>query len=392
MLSIILVQALILMVCSIQREAKVILQPFAGTSQKSTLTISGMLLIGKSKYKTIAMVSPTILIIVLTISRVIASTVFHTVMYGPSYRTVQFVFSLLSQVTQQRYRESLEWFDEEVEKLGLAFAAADEESQDYIIADLIVQAYDDDEGFSRQFYVNLVAGLQKRTLNRRRYRAASTVLAGIQSLHPPEQVEPMEEMLCYAWFVLICGWKQARIAVAGLLSFVGLLRIGETLSLQWQDILLPHQHRNGTFVCLILRKTKLKPADSVTIFLDNPVVVAILCEYCKVFGGQPGDRVFPFSYTTFARWLQKGLEELKVAGNYRSHSFRRGGATALSLSGAPFSKVMEAGRWVSEQSCKLYIKKGEVLLMRYRKRLSSAVLQRIEKLANSISDISFRSD
>ena len=183
-------------------------------------------------------------------------------MYGPSSRTIQFVFSLLTQITQQGYQESLDWFGDEAARLRLAFDTADEETLDYMIADLIVQAYDDDENFSRQFYVNLVAGLQKRTLGRRRYRAASTVLGGIQSLHPPEQVEHIGETICYAWFVLLCSWGQQRIAFAGLVCFVGLLRKGEALSLQWQDIVLPHQHCNGQFVCLLLRQAKLKPDDS----------------------------------------------------------------------------------------------------------------------------------
>ena len=43
------------------------------------------------------------------------------------------------------------------------------------------------------------------------------------------------------------------------------------------------------------------------------------------------------------------------AGAFRSHSLRRGGATAQAVVGVSNLDIMNAGRWVSEQFCRLYI-------------------------------------
>lgn len=66
----------------------------------------------------------------------------------------------------------------------------------------------------------------------------------------------------------------------------------------------------------------------------------------------------------------------------RTHSFRRGGATALSLRGVSFGDIMLAGRWASERSCKLYIQRGELLILRYQAALSVNQAARIDKLAS----------
>lgn len=56
----------------------------------------------------------------------------------------------------------------------------------------------------------------------------------------------------------------------------------------------------------------------------------------------------PLTRYQFCAVLQKAFSQARLPGHYRSHSFRIGGATYLSESGVPDSKIMEMGRWKSE--------------------------------------------
>ena len=67
---------------------------------------------------------------------------------------------------------------------------------------------------------------------------------------------------------------------------------------------------------------------------------------------------------------------------FRTHSCRRGGATALALARLSLQEIMMQGRWTSESSCKEYIKKGEVLLVRFLAGIPPVMMRRIELLAN----------
>ena len=65
---------------------------------------------------------------------------------------------------------------------------------------------------------------------------------------------------------------------------------------------------------------------------------------------------------------------------FRTHSFRRGAATALAMEGMPIADIMVLGRWASERSAKIYIQKGEVLLLRCLADMSEEQQQRIRFL------------
>ena len=100
--------------------------------------------------------------------------------------------------------------------------------------------------------------------------------------------------------------------------------------------------------------------------------------------GPPDGKTFcAVSYARVRYWLRKGLVALKLPpDSFRTHSCRRGGATALSMSGTPFVDVQLAGRWASAQSCKLYIKRAEVALTRFTHTIPSHDWHRLEAIAD----------
>ena len=148
------------------------------------------------------------------------------------------------------------------------------------------------------------------------------------------------------------------------------------------DMLLPSEHQFGQCLIIMLRTEKHHAPDSSKIFVWNSRVVAFFIQYKAWRAGAPGDRLFQTSYTTINRWLSKAAVCLGFpVSMWRSHSMRRGGATTLSLRGYSLPQVMEAGRWLSERSARLYVSKGNVALLRSRSEVSAQQWQRICALA-----------
>eukprot|EP00974_Lingulodinium_polyedra_P114873 11124913-Lingulodinium_polyedra.AAC.1 len=90
----------------------------------------------------------------------------------------------------------------------------------------------------------------------------------------------------------------------------------------------------------------------------------------------------PLSYNGFRLWLQRGAAGLGFhADTFRTHSLRRGGATALALNGMTFADIMLAGRWSSERSCRLYVMKGEIMALRVREAIEQGRWDQIVAIA-----------
>ena len=62
---------------------------------------------------------------------------------------------------------------------------------------------------------------------------------------------------------------------------------------------------------------------------------------------------------------------------WTSHSLRRGGATQLLINQWSIENIMEFGRWASVTSAKLYLRRGEVALLRCRGDVSEELEQRL---------------
>ena len=166
-----------------------------------------------------------------------------------------------------------------------------------------------------------------------------------------------------------------------MICFAGLLRISGALALTWEDVIFPDQHRGGYFIALMLRTTKKGILDGERVVL-NKRLVDYLVEYRSRYmkSSEPFCRA---SYTTIRTWLHRATGALGFDPElFRTHSCRRGGATALALAGFPLSEIMLRGRWASDTSCRPCIKKGEVSLLRFRSGISLAQHETITTLAN----------
>ena len=89
------------------------------------------------------------------------------------------------------------------------------------------------------------------------------------------------------------------------------MRISECLGLHWCDVLLPSDHGAGTFLILLLRKSKRGSPDSGKLVVRNARVVAFFERYKKKnYKNDSHALVIGCSYDMVRRWLRKGLVTL----------------------------------------------------------------------------------
>ena len=261
-----------------------------------------------------------------------------------------------------------------------------EEELDFLLADWILELKE--TGVSKQVALDTMSSTQKAFAGRRKFKAAFHVCDGWDREAPPQQAMPMPEVVAMAACSAMhaAGWHAE--GVLTLVCFCGLLRIGEGLGLRVKDVLLPSMHGFGPAVVLLLRTTKRGAPDSDKIILTAPNVVQYL-ELYLAFARRNHlitDNNSPFcnsNYNAFARRLEKAVVVLGFQPRtFRSHSLRRGGATQLAMNGWGLRDLMLAGRWASERSCRLYVMKGEVAVMRMRQALDEQTVSRMQLLAS----------
>ena len=301
-------------------------------------------------------------------------------MYGPSARLRTFLTGLLAPATVARYEAGLALFDEWAIQLHLDWRQLPEEGLDYALCDFILDGREADH--QRQKYVDAVAAVQKAFGNRRRVSAAAKVLDGWLKDEPPQQAPPVPRRVAFAIVALLHLVGTAGSAFALLLCFCGLLRIGEALQLMGADLVFT-QDGGEVKLVILLRRTKRAANDSEKVVICNARVVRYAFLFVRFRAALPHERLVTSTYVTVSSDLCKacGVLGLSVEG-FTTHSFRRGGASALSLAGMPLNDVMLFGRWLSERSATLYIKKGEVLVLRLEASPSPDQLRRISWLAS----------
>ena len=176
--------------------------------------------------------------------------------------------------------------------------------------------------------------------------------------------------LALSVFLVASGFAPAGVSV--LLCFTGLLLIGEALGIRMKNLFV-----QANVVVILLPVTKTGTHERVVI--ENKGVADFLRRYLAKSGLKPEDRFIDLSYPTFRAQFSQALERLGLGNiNYRSHSMRRGGATALFMMGVDLKTIMVWGRWASESSCRLYIQSGDAAMIAIQRSTNPVSLRRIE--------------
>jgi integrase len=286
--------------------------------------------------------------------------------------------------TQVRYQRARDDFALWQTRLGIGAAPLAPDQLDVLLAKYVLDIKEDcDTVVSRQQCIDLVASTQRRAGHP--CRLAQQILKAWQKEVPPVQAEAMPAALAFAMVTtLSLVFKEQQAAVLVLLAFAGCLRIGEALGLRSQDVFLPRPGSADQRGVVILRATKRSFDQRVVI--GNRRVVSALVQYQKFFAPPERDAMFAgMTYNKFARLFKKALVVLRVpAGEWRTHSLRRGAATALMEQGYSFEYVRLFGRWASEGSCREYIRLGQSALTRISGRISQEQWPLYETLGSAV--------
>ena len=203
----------------------------------------------------------------------------------------------------------------------------------------------------------LAAALQK--IGACRLTVTWKVLDAWSKLHPSVQAPAMPRAVVHAYaFALVCIGEPTTVMVL-MTCYYGVLRISEALKLLWKDV---YFHRGA--VTLYLGQTK-RGVDE-TVVMENKTYVRWLEAYLKRCPrGRSGQPFLPCSYARVSGWLERLGQFFALDGlGFTSHSLRRGGATQLLINRMPIEHICLCGRWAKVSSCKEYLRKGQVFIMR----------------------------
>jgi integrase len=183
-----------------------------------------------------------------------------------------------------------------------------------------------------------------------------------------------------------------------ILGTYGLLRIGETAYLQFEDIEYDEQ-RNIINVALHREKQSGPKALSNYIITNNDHV-NIISQYIKKFSkDQRKGRFFRYfndkdeptnkqiGKNTIASYPQEiaSFLNLNNPSSYTGHSLRKTGATLLADSGVDVINIQRAGGWSSPNIASKYVQQSSSI----KNTISSAISQQIQSTTTSSSSTTF---
>eukprot|EP00438_Fugacium_kawagutii_P001298 Skav226282 [mRNA] locus=scaffold3301:83585:106858:+ [translate_table: standard] len=258
------------------------------------------------------------------------------------------------------------------------------------VSDILV-AYGKDLFYSGRAYGRFAETINSLTARRpslRKQVAAAWDLAFCWVADEPHEHHPalpLTILLAISGLAMLWGWiKEASII---LMTWSGLLRIGESLAATRAELILPSDAAPGV-VSALLRvlqpKTRGRAAKHQCAKIDFPDVVALLeAVYAKV---DRADRLWPHS----PQLLRKRFGQLQVALGldpkrhgqhvpYDLASLRPGGATFLLQLTEDAEQVRRKGRWLSSRVLEIYVQEASVST--FQTRLTSESRAKIQALA-----------
>ena len=233
-------------------------------------------------------------------------------------------------------------------------------------------------GLSKQGFALLLSALHK-VCPSVRYKTSSAVLIAWGARLPPKQApaipEEFKEAMCVT--LVLLGLKHEALALK--LCFHGLLRISEALMLKEIDIVWPTDGSHA--VVLLLGLTKRGRDQKVTV--QDASTLSWLAAFFQDQPKAKDSRICKCSYNQVRRAITVASKHLGFSeAGFSSHSFRRGGATSMLIKGVPMMNIMHHGRWASEKSCREYLNRGEVFMLRFLNLADPGLKERIRLLAS----------
>lgn len=285
-----------------------------------------------------------------------------------------FLLSILQSKSRQLYTSALVDFKAEVDARQVDWASFSEEDRDIFLSEYVLEVKEN--GGKRQACQILCTALHK-IYPRHVHTTTRKVLEVWKAHEPSHQAPACPPEVAYALVSTSLVAGQPGVAACIFLCFTGLLRISEALRLRWQDMVFVEH-----VVVLMLAKTKRGVDQKVV--LTHPSTVQWLKQYRKQYFSSDHERICPLSYSKMRYWLPKLCKSLQLEHlALTSHSFRRGGASTLLHQGVALADIAVHGRWASDSSCREYLRRGEVFLLRFQSSVNADVCANVLLLSKS---------
>ena len=202
---------------------------------------------------------------------------------------------------------------------------------------------------------------------------------------------PLSVVLAFSALGLLWGWPDVSAVL--LMTWAGILRIGEVLAATRADLVLPRDSAPGTVFALLqirMPKTRGVSAKHQSARIDPCDVVRFLD---AVFGNlNRSDRLWSFSPSTLRKRFAALQQALGLPTRRSSEgtpfdlaSLRAGGATHLLQRFEDAEFVRRRGRWLSSRVMEIYLQ--EVSVTTYAARMHPTAKSRIERLSSAFPAI-----
>jgi integrase len=246
-------------------------------------------------------------------------------------------------------------------------------------------------GRNRQLAVNTVYGLyMQQPVLRDRLKGSEGLLRGWQRAAPSVQHPPLTWPITVAIARTMAANGYSECAVATLVAFDGLLRVGELVSVRVSDVSLPHDSRRGSASkaartsfpsssssshpslrrssSAFIRLGHTKTGTNQTAEISNPDIISLLQRYISGLR-TTSSHLFDLPSSTPADYyrsvLRSACHALDMSEfNFTPHSLRHGGATHAHMHmGETIEHVLYRGRWQSNSSARTYLQQGAAALI-----------------------------
>ena len=194
---------------------------------------------------------------------------------------------------------------------------------------------------------------------------------------PPQRTPPLTKGMVQAIAGHFVGEDLPEAATCVLLGYHCLLRTGEMLKLEAQDLSC-----SDSTVHLLLRETKVgqRLGESELVSVDDPLLIVL----CRILaeGMATGSLLLCCSPERFRTMWRRALSSLRYPERFKPYGLRRGGATAHFQHHGSFSRTSTRGRWRHERTTRLYVQEALLDLSVHFDTLAQSVIsaQRIALL------------
>ena len=221
---------------------------------------------------------------------------------------------------------------------------------------------------------------------RGRIRQSWRLFRNWRRIESPQKAPPMTHLLIRALVGRAVVLGHLHFAALLCLGFHCMLRTGELLAIQFQD--LEFSSSCGV-LSLQASKSGLRTGSQEAVAIRDPITLQVLQTLFALTPVSPGDKVWPFSNQKFRDLLKDFLAFFRVTHlEMKPYSLRCGGATFLLQCGVPLETILVRGRWRSLAVARLYLEDGLAQLPALR--VPPFDFQTLESFASKTPETVFR--